>query len=78
MKALLISTLLAGSPVNGGSMVETDQMHIWFEGPASHVECDRTKRVLTLKGGGTEYGELLASTTESGKVERTVICIKFN
>jgi hypothetical protein len=83
MKALLISTLIAGAPVNGGSTVDTDQMHIWFEGPAAHVECDRTKAALTLKGdgGGTDYGDLTASSVKvdrNGSVERRVICIKFN
>lgn len=84
MKALLISTLIAGAPVNGGSTVDTDQMHIWFNGPAAHVECDRTKAAMTLKGdggGGTEYGDMIASTVKvdrNGNVERKVICIKFN
>ena len=82
MKALLLSTLIAGSPVNGGSNINPDQMHIWFEGPASHVECDRTKAALTLRGsnGGTDYVDLTTSSTKvnSGTVERTVICIKFN
>lgn len=84
MKALLISTLIAGAPVDGGSVVDTDQMHIWFEGPAAYVECDRTKATLTLKsdsGGGIEYGDMIASTAKvdrNGNVERKVICIKFN
>lgn len=82
LKALLISTLIGGAPVNGGSTVDTDQMYIWFEGSSSHVDCDRTKAALTLKGdgGATEAGSTATSSNKvsrSGVVERTVVCIKF-
>lgn len=50
LKALLISTLIAGSNVNGDSSVDTEQMHIWFQGSSAHVDCDRTKQLWSLKG----------------------------
>lgn len=78
MKALLISTLLAGAPVNGGSVVNVDQMHIWFEGPQSHIECDRAKTVMSLSNPVVAGGATVSSKkVNTANVERTVECIKF-
>lgn len=78
LKALLISTLIAGSNVNGDSSVDTEQMHIWFQGSSAHVDCDRTKAALVLKGAMVTNDTTTSSIKVNyGTVERTVVCIKF-
>lgn len=83
MKALLIATLISSTQTSGVAPAIGDQMHIWFEGTASHVECDRTKAALTSSGGDatTEQGSMTTSVKKigpNGTVERSVICVKFN
>lgn len=79
LKALLISSLIGA----GGSMDRpptVDQEHIWFNGLAAHVECNRTEKEIHF-GQYTEYGGDKVSvikTSNNGSVKRITQCIKFN
>jgi predicted amidohydrolase len=78
MKALLISTLV-GFISGNERPPNVDQMHIWFEGPAAHVECDRTERDMAVGVITVVDGDKVSSQEAgTGKVTRRTRCVKFN
>lgn len=80
LKALLITSLIGASGSGTDRPPTVDQEHIWFNGPAAHVECNRAEKEIHF-GQYTEYGGDKVSvikTSNYGSVKRITQCIKFN